>query len=55
MATNALLSLTTFLPLVGAAMILLLLRDDNERSVRNIRYLALWTTIFTFLLSLLSG
>ncbi len=53
MPTNALLTLTTFLPLVGAAMILLLLRDDNERSVRNIRYVALWTTIFTFLLSLL--
>ncbi|MEM7426562.1 MAG: NADH-quinone oxidoreductase subunit M [Pseudomonadota bacterium] len=52
MPTNALLTLTTFLPLFGAVMILLMLRDDNERSVRNIRYVALWTTIFTFLLSM---
>jgi NADH-quinone oxidoreductase subunit M len=41
------------LPLVGAAFILLALRDD-EAGLRNTRYVALWTTIATFLLSLVA-
>lgn len=53
MPTNSLLTLVTFLPLAGAVLILFLLRDDNENSIRNVRYVSLWATIFTFLLSLL--
>ncbi|NGN40851.1 NADH-quinone oxidoreductase subunit M [Mesorhizobium sp. CGMCC 1.15528] len=45
------LSTVTFLPLVGAFLILLI-RDDNEGARRNIRNVALLTTVFTFLLSI---
>ncbi|KAA0970661.1 NADH-quinone oxidoreductase subunit M [Aureimonas fodinaquatilis] len=45
------LSTVTFLPLVGAALILFI-RDDNELARRNIRNVALLTTVFTFILSL---
>ena len=47
-----LLSTVVFLPLVGALMILLV-KGDNETSRRNINNVALWTTIVTFLISLL--
>jgi NADH-quinone oxidoreductase subunit M len=46
------LSLVTFLPLVGAFLILLI-RDEGEAARKNIRLIALWTTIITFLVSLL--
>ena len=46
------LSPVTFLPLVGALLILLI-RDEGESARRNIRAIALWTTIATFLVSLL--
>ncbi len=46
-----LLSIVTFLPLVGALFILLI-RGDEETVARNARYMALWTSIITFLLSL---
>ena len=46
-----LLSLTIFLPLLGALIILLIKEDEN--SVGNIRMAALWTSIGVFLLSLL--
>ena len=46
------LSTVTFLPLVGAFLILLI-RDDNPGARRNIRNVALLTTVFTFVLSLL--
>ncbi|GHC60420.1 NADH-quinone oxidoreductase subunit M [Limoniibacter endophyticus] len=45
------LSAVTFLPLVGA-LIILLIRDEGAASVRNIRNVALLTTIITFILSL---
>ncbi|MEH6720853.1 MAG: NADH-quinone oxidoreductase subunit M [Aurantimonas endophytica] len=45
------LSTVTFLPLVGALLILFI-RDDNDLARRNIRAVALWTTAFTFILSL---
>ncbi|MBE7185389.1 MAG: NADH-quinone oxidoreductase subunit M [Methylobacterium mesophilicum] len=45
------LSLLTYLPLVGALLILFV-RDDGEAGRRNIRAIALITTIFVFLLSL---
>jgi NADH-quinone oxidoreductase subunit M len=43
------LSLVTFLPLAGALFVSLLSRD----AVQNIRYATLWTTLITFLISLL--
>jgi NADH-quinone oxidoreductase subunit M len=46
------LSVVTFLPLVGVAFILAL-RGDDETAIRQTRLIALWTTVFTFLLSLL--
>ena len=45
------LSTVTFLPLVGAVLILMI-KDDNELARRNIRNVALLTTAFTFILSL---
>ncbi|MGE0501920.1 MAG: NADH-quinone oxidoreductase subunit M [Rhizobiaceae bacterium] len=46
------LTTVTFLPLVGAFLILLI-RDEGKGARRNIRNVALLTTVFTFLLSLL--
>jgi NADH-quinone oxidoreductase subunit M len=46
------LSVITFLPLVGALLILVL-RGESEVVARQSRFVALWTTLFTFLLSLL--
>jgi NADH-quinone oxidoreductase subunit M len=45
------LSVITFLPLVGAALILLV-RGEGEVAERNIRTIALLTTVVTFLVSL---
>ena len=46
------LSIVTFLPMVGALLILLI-RGDDAAARRNIYYIALWTTVVTFVLSLL--
>ncbi|MFO0993320.1 MAG: NADH-quinone oxidoreductase subunit M [Hyphomicrobiales bacterium] len=46
------LSVVTFLPLIGAALILSI-RGEDETALRNIRWATLWTTIVTFVLSLL--
>ncbi len=46
-----LLTLVTFLPLFGVLAILLL-RDDSEAMARNARWIALWTSLITFALSL---
>ena len=52
-----LLSIVTFLPLVGALMILPITMGDEdgefELAKRNVRNVALFTTIVTFLISLL--
>ncbi len=48
-ANGYLLSLVTFLPLVGA----LIIASQNEKAVGNIRLIALYTTTITFGLSLL--
>ncbi|MGL4324411.1 MAG: NADH-quinone oxidoreductase subunit M [Beijerinckiaceae bacterium] len=48
-----LLSGLLLLPLVGAGLILAF-RDDNEANLKNVRAIALWTTIATFLLSLVA-
>src|SRR6185436_13763997 len=45
------LSLVTFLPLVGVLLILFV-RDESASGLRNIRAIALWTTIGTFVVSL---
>jgi NADH-quinone oxidoreductase subunit M len=45
------LSVTTFLPLVGALFILAI-RGEDETAKRNARWVALWTTIVTFAVSL---
>ncbi len=45
------LSILIFLPLIGAAIIFLFVRDD-EVGAQNARYAALWTTIVTFIASL---
>jgi len=49
------LSLTTFLPLVGVAAILLLRvvgKPDDPRTVSGARWIAFWTTILTLVLSI---
>jgi len=46
------LSTVTFLPLVGVALILAI-RDESDAGRRNIRMIALWTTIVTFAISTL--
>jgi NADH-quinone oxidoreductase subunit M len=45
------LSVTIFLPLVGA-LFLMTLRGDDEAVQRNARWIALWTTLITFAVSL---
>ena len=51
MSSWPILTTVTFLPLVGALLILLV-RGDDDIARRNIRNVALWTTIVTFLVSL---
>jgi NADH-quinone oxidoreductase subunit M len=46
------LSIVTFLPLIGAAVMAFLLRGEDEMSNRNAKTLALLVTVVTFLLSL---
>jgi NADH-quinone oxidoreductase subunit M len=48
-----LLSVVTFLPLVGVLFIVLLVRGDRAATDRNARWMALWTSVVTFLVSLL--
>jgi len=40
-----LLSLTTFIPLVGAAILALFLRGNDEAAQRNAKWVALATTV----------
>jgi NADH-quinone oxidoreductase subunit M len=49
---NNLLSLITFLPLIGAFVLLVFLRGEDAAAQRNAKLLALFTTLATFLLSL---
>ncbi len=45
------LSLVTFLPLVGALVILILARDEDAEVVASqARWVALWASLVTFLL-----
>ena len=50
MAPWPILSIITFLPLVGALLIMLL--PQTEAGVRNVRWAALWTSVITFIVSL---
>ncbi|OKO87527.1 NADH-quinone oxidoreductase chain 13 [Bradyrhizobium sp. NAS80.1] len=50
MTTWPILSVTTFLPLVGA-LIVYLSRGEDEAAKRNSRWIALWTTLITFAVS----
>ncbi len=50
-ASWPILSLVTFLPLVGAVFILFV-RGDDRTVAQNARWVALWTTVATFLVSL---
>ncbi len=45
------LSLVTFLPLVGV-LFLVFLKGDEEACARNARWTALWASLLTFLVSL---
>ncbi len=47
-----LLSLITFVPLIGAAVLMFVLRGEDEAAQKNAKWVALITTGFTFLLSL---
>jgi NADH-quinone oxidoreductase subunit M len=52
MASWPILSVTTFLPLVGALFILTL-HGEDEATKRNARWVALWATLITFAVSLI--
>jgi NADH-quinone oxidoreductase subunit M len=52
MTTWPILSVVTFLPVVGALLIYIS-RGDDEAARRNARWIALWTTLITFGVSLL--
>lgn len=52
MTTWPILSVTTFLPAVGA-LIVYLSRGDDEAAKRNSRWIALWTTLITFAVSVI--
>ena len=47
------LSLTIFLPLIGAVLIMLMTRGDDAAAQRNARWIALWTTLITFAVSVM--
>ena len=47
------LSAVTFLPLIGAALIVLMVHGDDEAAQGNARWTALWVTLVTFIVSLL--
>jgi NADH-quinone oxidoreductase subunit M len=51
MTSWPILSVVTFLPIVGAIFIAFL--NDDEAGVRNARWIALWTTLITFIISLI--
>jgi NADH-quinone oxidoreductase subunit M len=52
MMTWPILSVTTFLPLVGALLVMLM-GGDTDAKRRNARWITLWTTLVTFAISLM--
>src|ERR1700709_108151 len=53
MTTWPILSVVTFLPAFGALLVYLLARGSDEAAARNARWIALWTTLITFAVSLI--
>jgi NADH-quinone oxidoreductase subunit M len=53
MMTWPILSVVTFLPAVGALLIWLMARGGDEAAARNARWIALWTTLINFAISLI--
>jgi NADH-quinone oxidoreductase subunit M len=53
MTTWPILSVTTFLPLLGAVLVYLLARGSDEAAARNARWIALWATLITFGISVI--
>ena len=53
MTSWPILSVVTFLPVVGALLVYVLARGSDEAAARNARWIALWTTIVTFAVSLI--
>jgi NADH-quinone oxidoreductase subunit M len=53
MTTWPILSVVTFLPVFGAALVYVLARGGDEAADRNARWIALWTTLITFGVSLI--
>ena len=51
MSDWSILSVVTFLPLVGIALIFMI-RGDEKMIKKNSRHVALWTSVITFILSL---
>ncbi|MCX7299742.1 MAG: NADH-quinone oxidoreductase subunit M [Rhodobacterales bacterium] len=49
---GSILSLTTFIPMVGAVILGLFLRGDDNPAQSNAKWVALATTVFTFIVSL---
>ena len=52
MSNWPILSVITFLPLLGVVLLLGLARGDEETAKSQSRFIALWTTIATFVISL---
>lgn len=53
MSTWPVLSVTTFLPAVGAILVYLMARGGDETANRTARWIALWTTLATFVISVI--
>ena len=53
MTTWPILSVVTFLPTFGTLLVYLLARGSDEAANRNARWIALWTTLITFAVSLI--
>ncbi len=52
MTTWPILSVVTFLPVIGAVLVFLV-RGEDEAAKRNARWIALWTTLVTFAVSMI--
>ncbi|WP_024506889.1 NADH-quinone oxidoreductase subunit M [Bradyrhizobium sp. ARR65] len=53
MTTWPILFITTFLPILGVALIYVMARGSDEVANRTTRWIALWTTLVTFAVSLI--
>jgi NADH-quinone oxidoreductase subunit M len=53
MTSWPILSLTVCLPLLGAVLIIVMARGETPEGTRNARWIALWTTLVTFAVSLI--